>query len=85
MNLLDLSNVITKKAAGFAATRCDYNPRNCGTCGNPKTLNLHEKDNRWQCSVNDCRTEVGLQKDSWLDYSNLLFRKVVLFIYFWSK
>ena len=49
------------------------------------TLNLREKGDGWCCSVRGSRAEVGLRKDTWLANSNLLFRKVVLFIFRVSK
>ena len=48
-------------------------------------LYLREKGDRWRCALRGCRTEVGLRKDTWIDNANLPFRKVVLFIYCWSK
>ena len=49
------------------------------------TLNLCENGDRWWCFVRGCHAEVRLQKDTWLDNSNLSFRKVVLLCYCWSK
>ena len=48
-------------------------------------LNLREKGGRWCCSVRGSHTEVELRKGTWLANSNLLFRKVVLFIFRVSK
>ena len=49
------------------------------------TLNLCENGDRWWCFAGVCHTKVGLRRDTWLDNSNLFFRKVVLICYCWSK
>ena len=52
------------------------------------TMELHDKGDRWRCFVRGCRTaknEFGLRKHTWLDGSHVPYRKVVLFIYCWSK
>ena len=49
-----------------------HNPRICANCVIGLTLNLRPtKGDRWRCSVRGCRREIGLRKNSWLEYSNL--------------
>ena len=43
------------------------------------------RGDRWRCHVRGCRNEVGVRKGTWLESSNLPFRKVVLFLYCWSR
>ena len=67
MNLLELSNIVNSKAASVAFLQQRgvlHNPRNCGTCGNPVTLDLRDKGDRWRCALRGCRKEVGLRKDT---------------------
>ena len=62
-----------------------HNPRLCNNCALPMTLDLRDKGDRWRCSRRGCRLEVGLKKDTWLANSHLSYRKVVLFLYAWSR
>ena len=88
LNMLQLSAIFNDKASSILYLQQRgvlYNPRMCLNCRNPMILQLREKGDRWRCSLRGCRAEIGLRKDTWLQNSNLLFRKVVLFIYCWSK
>ena len=85
MNLLTLS--VNDKAFGvqFLQQRgIIHNPRICAN-GHPMTLQLRDKGDRWRCHSRDCRTEVALRKDTWLEGSKLAYRDIVLFIYCWSR
>ena len=86
MNLLTLSAVVNDKASGvqFLQQRgIIHNPRICAN-GHPMTIQLRDKGDRWRCHSRDCRTEVALRKDTWLEGSKLAYRDIVLFIYCWS-
>lgn len=88
MNMLQLSAIVNDKASSVLYLQQRgvlHNPRMCWNCMNPMTLQLRVKGDRWRCSLRGCRTEIGLRKDTWLENSNLPFRKVVLFTYCWSK
>ena len=89
MNFLQLSHTVNDKAAAvrFLQQRgILHNPRICANCIRPMTLNLRPtKGDRWRCSVRGCRREIGLRKNTWLEYSNLPYRTIVLFLYGWSK
>ena len=49
------------------------------------TLQLRDKGDRWRCHSRDCRTEVALRKDTWLEGSKHAYWDIVLFIYCWSR
>ena len=88
MNFLQLSNTVDDKAAAIRFLQQRgvlHNPRNCANCGRAMTLELRDKGDRWRCHVRGCRNEVGVRKGTWLESSNLPFRKVVLFLYCWSR
>ena len=88
MNFLQLSNIVNDKAAAIRFLQQRgvlHNPRNCANCGGAMMLELRDKGDRWSCHVRGCRDEVGLRKGTWLESSNLPFRKVVLFLYCWSR
>ena len=61
-----------------------HNPRICGN-GHNMVLQLRAKGDRWRCHSRECRTEVSLRKDTWMEGSKLGFREVTLFIYCWSR
>ena len=87
MNFLQLSNTVNDKAAAIQFLKQRgvlHNPRNCD-CGRAMTLEVRDNGDRWRCHVRGCRHEVGVRKDTWLDSSHVPYRKVVLFIYCWSK
>ena len=71
MNLLTLSAVVNDKVSGvqFLQQRgiIQY-PRICAN-GHPMTLQLRYKGDRWRCHSRDCRTEVALRQDTWLEGS----------------
>ena len=48
------------------------------------TLSLGVKD-RWRCSLGECRQDKDLHTNNWLIHSRLPLRKVILFIYCWSR
>ena len=52
--------------------------------GHKLTLSLGVKD-RWRCSLGECRQDKGLRTNNWLTRSRLPLRKVILFIYCWSR
>ena len=60
-----------------------HNPRICVN-GHAMTLQLRDKGDRWRCHSRDCRTEVALRKDTWLEGSKLTYRDI-LFMYCWPK
>ena len=89
MSSLQLSQTVSDKAAavGFLQQRgILHNPRNCANCVRKMMLNLRPtKGCRWRCSVRGCCREIGLRKNTWLEYSNLPYRVIVLFLYGWPK
>ena len=62
-----------------------HNPRLCQNCGQVMYLELRDKGDRWRCTRNRCKTESGLRTGTWLEHSNLPLRKVILFLYAWSR
>ena len=82
MNLLNLTNIVPDKTSQrcvFATACIRHNPRNCAN-GHAMKIDLHDKGDKGGC----CE-EVGLRKGTWLAHFNLSYRKVVLFIYCWSR
>lgn len=88
MNFVQVTNLVHDKQSSvlFLQQRgILHNPRMCNNCNVPMNLYLRDKGDRWRCNLRGCRSEVGLRKDTWLANSNLSYRKVVLFMYAWSK
>ena len=61
-----------------------HNPRISGN-GHPMVLQLRDKGGRWRCHSRQCRTEVALRKNTWMEGSKLAYRDFILFIYCWSR
>ena len=87
MNLVQLSNTVPDKATAFTFLQQRgilHNPRVC-TCGRAMLLELRDKGDRWRCNVRGCRSEISARKDTWLEGSKVPYRKVIQFLYCWSK
>ena len=87
MNFLTLSDLIPDKDASvmFLQQRgVLHNPRVCAN-GHAMTLQLRDNGDRWRCRLRQCRTEVGLRNDTWLENSRLSYRNIILFMYCWSN
>ena len=89
MNFLQSSQTVNNKAAAVRFLQHRgilHNPRIYMNCFRPMTLNLRPmKRDRPSCSVRGCCRKIGLRKNTWLEYYNLLYRTIVLFLYGWSK
>ena len=88
MNFLEINELANNKPRAIAFLQNGgilHNPRMCANCGQAMKMQLREKGDRWRCSRTHCKIEVGLRKDTWLENSNLPLRKVVLFLYAWSR
>jgi transposase-like protein len=87
MNLLNLSAICHDKASSvqFLQQRgLLHNPRIC-TNNHRMVLSLTDTRDRWRCSRQECRENVQVRSNTWLQGSKLSFRQIVLFIYCWSK
>lgn len=87
MNLLQLSNIVGNKeqSVHFLQVRgLLHNPRVCSN-GHPMKLQLSQKHDRWRCKRRDCREDIPLRSDTWLQASKLTYRQIVLFIYCWAN
>ena len=87
MNLLTLSALIHDKEASveFLKERgILHNPRICSN-GHPMLLRLGDIQDRWRCRRRECREDFPLRDGTWLKGSKLSYRKIILFIYCWSK
>ena len=61
-----------------------HNPLYCST-NHVMTLELRDKGDRGRCYHRGCREEKGLRVGTWLAGSKLTYRKIILFIYCWSR
>lgn len=87
MNFLGLSNLVHDKASSvlFLQQRgLLHQARRCQN-GHNMILRLRDNGDRWRCRIRGCRSEVGLRRDTWFEGSRVQFRKIILFIYSWSR
>ena len=86
MNFLRLSEQIPDEASSvqFLQQRGVIHAQRFCDNGHKMTLSLGVKD-RWRCSLGECRQDKGLRTNNWLIDSRLPLRKVILFIYSWSR
>ena len=87
MNFLGLSNLVHDKASSvlFLQQRgLLHQVRNCQN-GHYMILRLRDNGDRWRCRIRGCRSEVGLRRDTWFEGSRVPFRRIILFIYSWSR
>ena len=86
MNFLRLSEQIPDEASSVQLLQqrgVIHSQRFCNN-GHKMTLSLGIKD-RWRCSLGECREDKGLRSNDWLIHSRRPPRKVILFIYCWSR
>lgn len=86
MNFLRLSEQIPDEASSvrFLQQRGIIHAQRFCDNGHKMTLSLGVKD-RWRCFFGECRQDKGLRTNNWLIGSRLPLRKVILFIYCWSR
>ena len=87
MNIFSLSGVTQNKGACIQFLQEHgilHNPRVCPN-NHPMTLQLRANGDRWRCRLRGCRSEFPLRNGTWLEGSRLPYRKIILFIYCWSK
>jgi len=87
MNLLQLSALVHDKASSinFLQQRgILHNPRSCAN-NHVMLLSLTAHHDRWRCKRRECRENISIRRDTWLEGSKLSFRQIVLFLYCWSK
>jgi transposase-like protein len=89
MNFIEINNIASDKQRSILFLQQRgilHNPRLCLNCGQAMYIQLRDnKGDRWRCTRNQCKTECGLRKGTWLENSSLPYRKVVLFLYAWSR
>ena len=88
MNFIQISDIASDKQRSILFLQQRgllHNPRVCQNCGQAMYLQLRDKGDRWRCTRNRCKTEFGLRKGTWLENSSLPLRKVILFLYAWSR
>jgi hypothetical protein len=87
MNLLQLSAIAQDKASSiqFLQQRGVLNnPRMCSN-NHVMIMTLSDKHDRWRCSRRQCRENIPVRRNTWMEGSKLSFRQVTLFLYCWSK
>lgn len=87
MNFLQLSSLCfdKKSSVKFLQQRgILHNGRLCSKNHEMK-LALTDRQDRWRCRKMECRQDIPIRKDTWLQGSRLSFRQIVYFIYWWSK
>jgi transposase-like protein len=55
------------------------------TNNHPMLLKLGDIQDRWRCRRRECREDFPVREGTWLQGSKLTYRKIVLFVYCWSK
>lgn len=87
MNFLSLSSVVhdNKSSIQFLQRRgILHTSRKCSK-GHDMNLSVSDSQERWRCSRRECRQDITIRKDTWLEGSKLSFRQIVMFIYCWSS
>lgn len=85
MNLLELSSLVHDKSSAIDFLQEHGLLHRHRQCSNGHSMTLSVTSNRWRCNIRGCRQEISLRKGTWLEDSKLDFRKVVLFLYCWTK
>ena len=87
MNLLQLSSVChdESSAAKFLQERNILDKSRVCSKGHDMRLEVTSHHARWRCDKSTCRVTIGCRAGTWLQNSRLPLRKVVLFIYCWSR
>lgn len=87
MNLLQLSGIAHDKRSSIAFLQQHgilHNQRMCSN-NHVMTLSLTDTHDRWRCSRRECREDIPVRMNTWLQGSKLSFRQVILFVYCWTK
>ena len=85
MNLLELSSLVHDKNSAIIFLQAHGILHEQRHCSNGHLMTLSVVSDRWRCNIRGCRKEISIRKDTWLQDSKLDFRKIVLFIYCWTK
>ena len=83
MNLLQLSAIAHDKASSIQFLQQHGILHNQRTCSrhHDMILSVTNVRERWRCNHRECRENIPVRKNTWLQGSKLSFRQVVLFIY----
>ena len=85
MNFLTLSTLVHDKETAIRFLQNHGVIHQQRLCNNGHQMTLSTVSDRWRCNARQCRQEIGLRKETWLERSRMEFRTVILFIYCWSK
>jgi transposase-like protein len=87
MNLLTLSALVHDKHSSVLYLQQHGILHNLRMCRNhhPMVVKLSERQDRWRCNRRQCREDVPVRQDTWLQGSKLTYRKIILFVYCWSQ
>lgn len=87
MNLLQLSAIAHDKASSIRFLQNHgilHKPRMCSK-NHAMILCLTDTHDRWRCRRQECREDIPVRRNTWLQGSKLSFRQIVMFVYCWSK
>lgn len=86
MNFISLYNeVLNKKEAIKFLQKYEilHNERICKN-NHKMSLCLSEKEDRWRCNKKECRNQIQLKADTWLEGTHLKYNQIIMFIYSWA-
>lgn len=87
MNFIDLSASVHDKQSSVAFLQQHgilHSARRCAK-NHDMLLSLSDRQDRWRCRRSECRLDIPLRQDTWLEGSRLSYRQIILFLYYWSQ
>ena len=87
MNFVDLSASVHDKKSSVAFLQQHGILHSARRCVNnhEMALSLSDSHDRWRCRRSECRLDISLRQDTWLEGSRLSYRLIIRFLYYWSQ